>query len=207
MSLKKNFLERIVKVESGKRIQIALTLSEIKILYADYLKTLKTWSFPKICYSTPHQTLLAVKREKCEIGPYENISFFESANRIATDLTLLKGVIDILQNNCNLARATVKLCLGNIHLKEHGDFTIIAGNQHFEGEAFDTAPSFFKVKMSATLSKWKKTGIKKLGYVVFNESVLDDDSCRKYVDGKQNEYQHITFHSVKSEDDEGENNG
>ena len=42
--------------------------------------------------------LMELKRGKLEKGPYIGISIFEAANRIMTDLTILYGVKDLLNN-------------------------------------------------------------------------------------------------------------
>lgn len=109
-----------------------------------------------------------------KIGPYQNITIFEAANRIASDLVIINGVIQLIQNNSSLEKACFTIRLGILHEKGKGDFTIHLHNENFEGEAFNVAPSFLNVKLRNTISKWNKEGNqKKLKYILVNDEAFE----------------------------------
>ena len=106
------------------------------------------------------------------IGPYKNITPFEAANRIASDLVIINGLLQLERNNPNLKEASFILRLGTTHKKEKGDITIKIGNNEFEGEAFNVAPSFLKTKLNKTLKKWKNND--KLRYILINKDAFEE---------------------------------
>ncbi|AYM99750.1 hypothetical protein [Chryseobacterium sp. 3008163] len=109
-----------------------------------------------------------------KIGPYENITIFEAANRIASDLVIINGIIQLVQNNPLLENARFTLRLGILHEKGKGDFTIHLENEDFEGEAFNVAPSFLNVKLRNTISKWnKEDNREKLKYILVNDEAFE----------------------------------
>lgn len=111
-----------------------------------------------------------------KIGPYQNITIFEAANRIASDLVIINGIIQLVAKHPELIMARFTLRLGILHEKGRGDFTIHLDNQDLEGEAFNVAPSFFKVKFRNTISKWDKgenTG--QLMYILVNDEAFEFD--------------------------------
>jgi hypothetical protein len=118
-----------------------------------------------------------VKRNTTNIiGPYKNLSLFESLNRIASDLVImhgLKGLVDESES------CTMTICFGNDN-SLHGDFEI--GGKH--GEAFNVSPSFFYGKMHQTRKKWAKKGAL-LSYIFYNAELAEDIATAKQITSLQ----------------------
>lgn len=109
------------------------------------------------------------------IGPYENITVFEAANRIASDLVIMRGVLQLFQDNKISQSSIITVNLGTTHTKHEGD--IIINGEH--GEAFNVAPTFFKAKLALTLNKWKNYKDENgnrlvLKYILVNDGVATD---------------------------------
>ena len=102
------------------------------------------------------------------IGPYEHITVFEAANRIASDLVLINGILQLIEEGLEHPEQKISLCLGTKHIKEKGDFSIGVK----QGEAFNVASSFYSSKLQKTLNKWNRTG---LAYILVNHDVFDQD--------------------------------
>jgi len=101
------------------------------------------------------------------VGPYKNISVFEAANRIATDMVIINGIIQLVNEKKEPKDSKFTLRLGNKHVKKMGDFTINGK----EGEAFNVAPSFYYGKLRSTNKKW---ALDKLDYILVNADVFDE---------------------------------
>ena len=94
-----------------------------------------------------------IKRNSIQKGPYPDVTLFEAANRIMSDLVILFGIKKLLHGEykeINFAEYRVEY--GNSHDSPHD---IIAENNDFKliGEAFNVAPSFFQGKKSKSLAK------------------------------------------------------
>ena len=97
--------------------------------------------------------LTKLKREKVTTGPYPNVTLFEAANRIMTDLTILFGIKSLLDNKIkeiNFETYTVEF--GNENFNSH-DITAERNGQKLIGEAFNVAESFFQTKKTSALKK------------------------------------------------------
>ncbi|MEL7119908.1 MAG: hypothetical protein AAFO07_10715 [Bacteroidota bacterium] len=105
--------------------------------------------------------LTSIKREKIEVGPYPNVTLFEAANRIMTDLVILFGVHDLLDGKIpELRFEKYKVELGNEQKNEH-DIHGNDANRELIGEAFNVAPSFFQGKKRTALKKLEASAQKK----------------------------------------------
>lgn len=98
--------------------------------------------------------LESLKREKVETGPYPNVTLFEAANRIMSDLVILHGVAGLLKS---------KTFPFNEYIVEFGNedkngFDIRASSPSatLAGEAFNVAPSFFQGKKRSALKKLRE---------------------------------------------------
>ena len=100
------------------------------------------------------------------IGPYKNITPFEAANRIASDLVIINGSLQLIGSQ-EPESSVVTLRLGAEHIKGKGDFTI----NKFEGEAFNVAPSFLSTKLYQTRRKWRDNQ-DLLKYILINEDAF-----------------------------------
>ncbi|OHT43415.1 hypothetical protein [Flavobacterium tructae] len=126
-----------------------------------YFKLLSDNPFPISPNSGNFYEMIQYLKRKDEtlpvkIGTYENITLFEAANRIASDLVIINGLIQLVEEQKEFEKATFTLRLGTTHVKNKGDFTIHTENGDLEGEAFNVAPSFLENKLRKTLDKWKK---------------------------------------------------
>jgi hypothetical protein len=101
--------------------------------------------------------LESLKREKVNAGPYPDVTLFEAANRIMTDLVIYNGVKWLLENKVfPFESYTVEL--GNED-KNGFDIKAESENATLIGEAFNVAPSFFQGKKSSMLKKLRKDGV------------------------------------------------
>jgi hypothetical protein len=142
-----------------------LSLTRLEALSAKYKERLKETNLLFHGKETLNIMLWA-KREIISFGPYQNLTFFEISNRIYSDLVLLEAAAFILKKG-NIK--SIQLNMGN---KGGNDMTIIdnCGNVQI-GEAFNTATSFFQIKLRGDLKKFENG---KAGYIAFNETALDE---------------------------------
>jgi hypothetical protein len=117
--------------------------------------------------------LKALKRDAVKTGPYPNVTLFEAANRIMTDLVILRGVAWLLKK---------KKFPFNAYTVEFGnedqngfDIKASAGGKTLVGEAFNVAPSFFQIKKSAMLKKLKRNGRREDYRII----MVNDDAVAK----------------------------
>lgn len=94
---------------------------------------------------------VALKREAVGSGPYPDVSLFEAANRIMTDLVILYGVKWLLTKS-ELPFESYDVNYGH---RDDNDFDLraIYLDKVLVGEAFNVAPSFFQGKKGAMLKK------------------------------------------------------
>jgi hypothetical protein len=102
--------------------------------------------------------LSALKRDVVGAGPYPNVTLFEAANRIMTDLVMLHGVRWLLKHEVFPFHSyTVEYGHGN-----EGAHDIVAreGGKILIGEVFNVAPSFFPLKKATALKKLRASKTK-----------------------------------------------
>lgn len=102
------------------------------------------------------ELLTSLKRERLDHGPYKGVTLFEAANRIMSDLVILKGIRWLLENKTFPFDAyTVEF--GN---ENRNGFDIRAeqDGRTLVGEAFNVAPSFYPVKRRHAARKLEKDG-------------------------------------------------
>ncbi len=94
-----------------------------------------------------------LKRQKIGKGPYPNVTIFEAANRIMTDLVLLNGVKMLLNGAINEIKFhEYNVEYGNEDNNEH-DITAIENGKKLKCEVFNVAESFFQTKKAKSLKK------------------------------------------------------
>ncbi|MBI2069769.1 MAG: hypothetical protein HYT79_04130 [Elusimicrobia bacterium] len=95
--------------------------------------------------------LEALKHTEIGAGPYDDVSLFEAANRIMTDLVILHGVRWMLKKR-TFPFKTYLVEYGN---DDENGFDIRAEHDGkiLIGEAFNVAKSFFSTKRGAMLKK------------------------------------------------------
>lgn len=124
------------------------------------------------------------KREEISFGPYIGLSFFEISNRIYSDLVLLEAA-NILFTKHHIK--SIRLNLSNIG---GNDMTITDSNgTQVIGEAFNTAPSFFQIKLRSDLRKFDTD---KIGYIAFNKSALNQTN-EVFLNTKRKQNSNIEF--------------
>ncbi|MBK7888416.1 MAG: hypothetical protein IPJ86_14400 [Bacteroidetes bacterium] len=168
-----------------------ISYTELQLLQQEYYSLLKNKFQPPPKTGDCIEMIQYLKRkdetQPFKIGPYENITPFEAANRIASDLVIIKGLRQLIMLDKISSKATFTLRLGTKHEKQKGDFSIITSKNSYEGEAFNVAPSFYKDKLNQTLSKWraiKKEHQIQLKYMLINnEAVKDSDYQRLHTEG------------------------
>lgn len=101
--------------------------------------------------------LSTLKRDSVGGGPYPNVTLFETANRVMTDLVMLHGVRRLLKHEVFPFREyTVEYGHGNegthdIEASEDGKALI--------GEVFNVAPSLYRLKKASALKKLRASKI------------------------------------------------
>lgn len=137
--------------------------------------------------------LTALKRDKLAHGPYKNVTLFEAANRIMSDLVILRGVAALLQANA-FAITQYRVEFGN---EDNNGFDIrgtAPDGKLLIGEAFNVAPSFFQVKKLKALTKMRQKG----GDATFRLLLVNDDAVRIQYRPKPAAGVHYAFVNVES---------
>ncbi len=166
------------------------TLSYDELVQATeiYNSTIKNDSFTLPEHDTVAFMLWA-KRVKINFGPYQNLTFFEISNRIHSDLVLLEAAKILFEEH---HVKSVQLKMSN---HSGSDLIVIdKDNKEIKGEAFNTASSFFQIKMRSELKKFDKNGV---GIIAFNESALSEKNS-VFLKGKKDEYPKIWFVGCKN---------
>ncbi len=132
-----------------------LNASNIAGITASFYTSLKSIG-ESIRGKTGVPLFMALKREKLVGGPYPDVSLFEAANRIMSDLVILKGVAGLLQNN-SFPFSSYTVEFGNEN--ENGfDICASSDSASLVGEAFNVASSFFQTKKGSALKKLRRDG-------------------------------------------------
>jgi len=101
---------------------------------------------------------LNLKRGKVGTGPYPEVSMFEAANRIMTDIVILRGIKWLIKSS-RTPFTEFRVEYGNEDKHSH-DITAENCGIRMAAEAFNVAPSFFQTK--------KRLSTKKLANSEFN---------------------------------------
>lgn len=94
--------------------------------------------------------LLSIKRNEVNSGPYPHVSFFESANRICSDLTLLHGCLYLFNKPLGIEHFECRF--GTVQGIDVVGYDKI-GKKIFEAEVFCTSERFFRAKFYKEKSK------------------------------------------------------
>lgn len=132
-----------------------LNFEEFKLAKSKYFESIDSNTFSLPSSNNLRQMITSLKRDSVAIGPYKNLSVFEILNRIGSDLVLLSGAEKLFNNSIStITPDTVELCMGNI-----AGYDIVINTIEGEvinGEAFNVAKSFCKVKLRSTIKKLLK---------------------------------------------------
>ncbi len=113
--------------------------------------------------------LEALKRDAVCIGPYPDVTLFEAANRIMTDLVILYGTKWLLDHH-TFPFNEYMVEYGN-ESKNQFDIRAQSRNGTLIGEAFNVAPSFFQGKKSAMLNKLRSS-VADYKLIMFNHDAV-----------------------------------
>ena len=131
-----------------------LNKTNIEKAIADYLNLLKNIPL-KLQSENVLKFLTDLKRKKLNSGPYPNVTLFESANRIMSDLTILYGIKELL----NGAISDIKYDEYQVEFGHdnynNNDIYASDGISKLIGEGFNVAKSFFPTKKANALKKMR----------------------------------------------------
>tara|TARA_B100000508_G_scaffold55003_1_gene42588 strand:+ start:7061 stop:7633 length:573 start_codon:yes stop_codon:yes gene_type:complete len=153
----------------------------------DYLKLVK--QIPSFIdkKESSIEFLLSIKRDIIKKGPYPGVTLFEAANRIMTDLVILKGVQQLLNGEYpELKNDHYLVEYGHSDQYDH-DLTVEGNSQvKLKGEAFNVAESFFPIKKASALKKLRKeTSANEKIILIYNKEAVQENYKPK---SRQNEY-------------------
>ena len=160
-----------------------LSYDELLEANAVYSKAIENTDF-KLPNKDTLEFMLWAKRDKICFGPYQNLTFFEISNRIYSDLVLFKAAQVLFEEH---QIKSIQLKMSN---HSGSDLIVIdKDNNKIKGEAFNTAPSFFQIKMRKELGKLKN---EPNGIIAFNECALSEKN-RVFFERKKIEYPKVLF--------------
>ena len=134
--------------------------------------------------------LETLKRGKAQTGPYPKVALFEAANRIMTDLVILRGVKWLLSARAFPFRSyTVEY--GHEDNNDH-DLMAKADGRTLIGEAFNVAPSFFGTKKQSALKKLRAS----TANADFRVILCNDDAVQATYSPKPREHEFFVFIST-----------
>lgn len=169
--------EQLLKILDEKRL-INLDRNSLKSIYKNYKKLAEMLKQP-ISSKNVITDLLCIKRNEVNSGPYPHVSFFEAANRICSDLTLLHGCAKLFDEDKDNAIRYFECCLGTkqgIDLIGKNDSNKIL----LRAEVFCTSEKFFKAKFY----KEKSKGCNVIVYQKLDSSSIHDfiskQKCMKF---------------------------
>lgn len=159
-------------------------LQELKATYQNSFKS-STFFIPTGDVLT---FMLSAKRDKITFGPYQDLTFFEISNRIYSDFVLLKAA-EILFTEHKIK--SIKLKMSN---HAGNDLVVLdKNNNKIVGEAFNTAYSFFQIKLRSELRKFSDN---KLGIIAFNSCALNDKN-KVFLEKKKLQFPKVLFIECK----------
>ncbi len=124
-----------------------------------------------------------IKREHVKVGPYPNVSLFETVNRTMTDLIILFGVRKLLLdkhiNNIILPFDSYQVQYGSSNNAKYDVFAEKDGKKLI-GEAFNVSKTFFQAKKAKMLQKLRSTRDNDTYIVILcNSDAFGDDYSSK----------------------------
>ncbi|MFT5593603.1 MAG: hypothetical protein ACI8SR_001984 [Oceanicoccus sp.] len=133
-----------------------------------------------------------IKRQPLNSGPYPHVTLFEAANRIMTDLVILKGVKWMLASNL-FPFSEYIVEYGNEDNNDH-DILALNNGKRLNGEAFNVAPSFFQSKKSTAIKKLRASK-NKADYIVI---LINADAVGENYSPKLKEKEFFVFVDIIS---------
>lgn len=140
------------------------------------------------------ELLRVLKREKLGAGPYPDVSMFEAANRIMSDLVMLHGVRWLLRER-PFPFHSYEVEFGHGNTAEH-DIVARSGGRVLIGEVFNVAPSYFNTKKGSALKKLRTST---LG-ADFRLLMCNHDAVTKGYEPQPRPGEHFLFVDIDSGD-------
>lgn len=134
-----------------------ITLTNVDRVLSEYVALIEDVGLP-VAGLRGVPLLSTLKRDSVGGGPYPNVTLFETANRVMTDLVMLHGVRWLLMHEVFPFREyTVEYGHGN-----EGAHDVVAseGGKALVGEVFNVAPSLFSMKRTKSLKKLRASRTK-----------------------------------------------
>ena len=163
--------------ELEKPVKISRNNFENK--YANYLESILDMDL-QLNYKDNYDFFYSVKRKPVRNGPHPNVSAFEAANRIMSDLVIW-GALEMLLYPKEILpfkfdEFTIKL--GN---KSGIDIESMKENERLIGEAFNVAPSFFYQKCSKERKDLIQNDSAKIKIITYNlDAVENSPKFKRY---------------------------
>lgn len=155
-----------------------INYTQFNELCVKYYQLLEAHPFPSLeLGANASEAIRFFKRsgdEKRHIGPYYGITIFEAANRIGSDLVMLKGIRQVVEQEFGGVANNIDIFLGNRKQAGCGDFSI----EGKKGEAFNVSHTFFNGKYSNTRKKWSADE-SSLEYILVNDDAISDSRDMK----------------------------
>lgn len=150
----------------------------------DYLKSISKMDIT-ISANSVYDLLKMLKRNKIKNGPYPDVSLFEAANRIMTDLIILFGVKELLKKRDYNGILTEFDCFNvQFGAENISEFDIFAtnGKYNLKGEVFNVSPKFFQSKKYSMLKKLRENKNENdILILVYNKDAVSENySPKKY---------------------------
>lgn len=137
-----------------KDIPVILNRNNIEQAITNYKSLL--YNIPlKFEAKTVLEMLTNLKRKDLEFGPYPEVTLFESANRIMSDLTILYGIKRLFEGAIpEIDFDEYKVEYGHDNENDH-DIMASKGKIKLIGEGFNVAESYFGPKKTSALKKMR----------------------------------------------------
>ncbi len=167
------------------KIPRKLNSSNIENAIADYKKLINELP-PSVESNNVFNFLTKIKRRKLNLGPYPDVTLFEAANRIMTDLTMLYGIKELL--NGKIPDIKFEEYIVEFGNENNNSNDIIASNENYEliGESFNVSKSFFQTKKTSALKKMRnQKSEKKIILLIYNSDATKTSYQPKL---KENEF-------------------
>lgn len=162
------------------RVLSKSNIDEIIAIYYDLLDDIPN----KIEADNCIKLFMEIKRGYIQRGPYPNVSVFETANRVMTDLVLLYGVKELLNGAFpELRYDSISVEYGNENSKSN-DIVAERNSRRLRGECFNVSKSLFKLKIGRSLQKLRRQASEDDDLiVVYNSDAVSDSNQLRKKDG------------------------
>jgi hypothetical protein len=104
---------------------------------------------------TGYALLHSIKRHQINVGRYQNITLYEAANRLMTDIVILHGVRWLFSYE-PFPFDSYSVDFGHYHTQVY-DIRATFMEKSLIGESFNAAPSFYSQKTRGTFNKLRVT--------------------------------------------------